>query len=182
MVTQSGNYTVGQDALTPLEYEKVCEACSSIEDEALLKFTVATGMRREDVVNVERQNINLTTGSVTFSEKKKGGRIRTIYIGQKLCTLLIKYLKTVPKDQKLLFDFCGKTAYNKLQDLCDVAGIRRRPFHALRATCVKRCQAAKWTPEQVCKLTGDTLRVIQEHYATPSESEMGEVAKASEII
>lgn len=182
MATQSGNYTIGQDALTPGEYEKICEACSSIEDEALIKFTVATAMRREDVVKVERQNVNLITGAVTFSEKKKGGRIRTIYIGQKLCTLLIKYLKTVPKDQKLLFDFCGKTAYNKLQNLCGVAGIRRRPFHALRATCVKRCQALGWTPEQVCKITGDTLRVIQEHYATPSESEMGEIAKLKEVI
>ena len=182
MEAQSGNYTVGQDALTPLEYEKVCDACKSIEDEALIKFTVATGLRREDVVRVERQNVNLTMGSVIFAEKKKGNRIRTIYIGQKLCTLLIKYLKTVPKEQKLLFDFCGKTAYNKLQNLCDVAGIRRRPFHALRATCVKRCQAAKWTPEQVCNLTGDTLRVIQEHYATPGQSEMVEVAQQKEII
>jgi integrase len=181
-MTQNGNYRIGQDALTPLEYEKLCESCSSIEDEALLKFTVATGLRREDVVNVERQNVNLTTGSIMFSEKKKGNRIRTIFIGQKLCTLLIKYLKTVPKDQKLLFDFCGKTAYNKLQNLCDVAGIRRRPFHALRATCVKRCQAAKWTPEQVCELTGDSLRVIQEHYATPGNSEMAEVARAQEIV
>jgi integrase len=182
MKTESGNYRIGMDALTQNEYEKVCEACSSIEDEALLKFTVATGLRREDVVRVERQNINLTTGAVTFSEKKKGGRIRTIYIGQKLCTLLTKYLKTIPKDQKLLFDFCGKTAYNKLQHLCDVAGIRRRPFHALRATCVKRCQQAKWTPEQVCELTGDSLRVIQQHYATPGQSEMEEVANQREVI
>lgn len=182
METQSGNYTVGQDALTPGEYEKLCDACSSIEDEALLKFTVATGLRREDVVRVERQNVDLEAGFITYSEKKKGGRIRRISIGSRLCTLLTKYLKTVPKDQKLLFDFCGKTAYNKLQELCDVAGIRRRPFHALRATCVKRCQAAGWTPEQVCKLTGDTLRVIQEHYSTPSESEMGEVAKLKEVV
>lgn len=182
MAAQNGKYTIGQDALTPLEYEKLCDACSSIEDEALLKFTVSTGMRREDVVRVERQNVNLTTGLVTFSEKKKGGRIRAVHIGQKLTTLLIKYLKTIPKDQKMLFGFCGKTAYNKLQSLCDIAGIRRRPFHALRATCVKRCQQAGWTPEQVCNLTGDTLRVIQEHYATPSESEMGEVAKVREIV
>lgn len=182
MKTQSGNYTIGQDALTPMEYEKVCDACNSIEDEALIKFTVATGMRREDVVNVLLQNVDLQNGLVTYTEKKKGNRIRTIHIGTKLCTLLLKYIKTVPKDQKKLFDFCGKTAYNKLQDLCDRAVIRRRPFHSLRATCVKRCQMAKWTPEQVCALTGDTLRVIQEHYATPGQSEMDEVAKQKEFI
>lgn len=182
MPTQSGKYTVGQDSLTPLEYEKVCEACSSVEDEAMIKFAVATGLRREDLVNVERQNVNTDTGTVTFNEKKKGNRIRTTSIGPKLCNLLIKYQKTIPKDQKKLFDFCGKTAYNKLQSLCDIAKIRRRPFHALRSTCVKRCQASGWTPEQVCSLTGDTLRVIQEHYATPCDSEMKEVASIKEVI
>ena len=114
MKQQRGNYTIGQDALLPNEYEKLCDACSSIEDEALLKFTVATGLRREDVVNVLIYNVDTTKGSITYAEKKKGMRIRTIYIGSKLSILLIKYLKTVPKQQKLLFDFCGKTAYNKL--------------------------------------------------------------------
>jgi len=175
-------YTVGKDALTPKEYVALCDACSSIEDEALLKFTVSTGMRREDVVKVQWTNLNLLTGTVTFVEKKKKNRIRTIHLGEKLRVLLIKYRKTCKGNQIYLFNFCGRTAYNKLQNLCDVAQIRRRPFHALRATCVKRCQAAGWTPEQVCELTGDSLRVIQEHYATPSSSEMQEVAKAREII
>jgi integrase len=175
-------YTVGQDALTPKDYDTLCDTCSSIVDETLLKFTVSTGMRREDVVNVEWQNINLQLGTVIFSEKKKGGRIRTIHIGSKLITLLLKYQKTCPKNQKYLFDFCGRTAYNKLQELCDTAKIRRRPFHALRATCVKRCQAAGWTVEQVCDLTGDTIRVIQEHYATPSNDEMSAVARNKEIV
>jgi integrase len=175
-------YTVGKDALTPKEYTSLCDACDSLVDEVLLKFTVSTGMRREDVVNVEWQNIDLLSGAVTFSEKKKRGRIRTIHIGEKLRMLLIKYRKTCKSNQKFLFDFCGRTAYNKLQRLCDIAGIRRRPFHALRATSVKRCQATGWTPEQVCELTGDSLRVVQEHYATPSSSEMREVALEREIV
>ena len=178
----SEKYTVGKDALTPKEYDSLCDACSSIEDETLLKFTTSTGMRREDVVNVEWQNVDLVEGLVKFSEKKKGGRIRTIHIGEKLRILLLKYYKTCKHNQKYVFDFCGRTAYNKLQKLCDVARIRRRPFHALRATCVKRCQAAGWTPEQVCEITGDSLRVIQEHYATPSSSEMQEVARGKEIV
>lgn len=178
----SEKYTVGKDALTPKEYTELCDACDSIVDETLLKFTTSTGLRREDVVAVEWKNVNLTSGTITFSEKKKGGRIRTIHIGEKMRVLLVKYNKTCKNNQKYVFDFCGRTAYNKLQNLCDVAGIRRRPFHALRATCVKRCQAAGWTPEQVCELTGDSLRVIQEHYATPSSSEMQEVAKAREIV
>jgi integrase len=183
MITQNGNsYRTGQFSLTQTEYERVLDACDSLEDEILIKFTVATGMRREDVVNVEIQNINLTSGMVRYVEKKKGGRIRDIYIGTKLKQLLIKYYKTLPKNQKKLFDFCGKTAFNKLQNLCDIAEIPRRPFHALRATCIKRCQIAKWTPEEVCELTGDSLRVIQEHYSTPSISQMAETALNKEVI
>ena len=178
----SEKYTVGKDSLTQKEYDSLCDACSSLEDEALLKFTTSTGLRREDVAAVEWVNVKLDIGTITFSEKKKGGRIRTIHIGEKLRVLLLKYKKTCKHNQKYVFDFCGRTAYNKLQNLCDVAQIRRRPFHALRATCVKRCQAAGWTPEQVCELTGDSLRVIQEHYATPSTSEMQEVARGKEII
>jgi len=183
MTTRNGKpYKTGEFALTPTEYDRLLESCSSIEDETLIKFTVATGLRRADIVRVEIQNVIPETGKVTFSEKKKGGRIRTIYIGPKLRQLVIKYLKTIPKNQKMLFGFSERTAYNKLQHLCDIAGIPRRPFHALRATCMKRCQRAGWTPEQVVDLTGDTLRVIQEHYSTPSSSEMQEVSVNKEIV
>jgi len=183
MVTKNGKpYKTGEFALTPTEYDRILDACSSVEDECLIKFTVATGLRRADIVRVERQNVNLIVGSIVFSEKKKGGRIRTIYIGQKLRQLLTKYFKTIPDTQKMLFGFSERTAYNKLQHLCDIAGIPRRPFHALRATCIKRCQKAGWSPEQVVDLTGDTLRVIQEHYAVPSTGEMQDLALAKEVI
>ncbi len=181
MATKNGKpYKTGEFALTEKEYDAILDACDSTEDECLIKFTVATGLRRADVVRVERQNIR--NGKVTYSEKKKGGRIREIYIGPKLLQVLSKYEKTIPKEQKLLFRFSERTAYNKLQHLCDIAGISRRPFHALRATCIKRCQKAGWTPEQVVDLTGDTLRVIQEHYAVPSSGEMQEVSKQKEIV
>lgn len=181
MATKNGKpYKTGEWALTEKEYAAILDACDSTEDECLIKFTVATGLRRADVVRVERQNIR--NGKVTYSEKKKGGRIREIYIGPKLLQVLSKYEKTIPKEQKMLFGFSERTAYNKLQHLCDIAGISRRPFHALRATCIKRCQKAGWTPEQVVDLTGDTLRVIQEHYAVPSSGEMQEVSKQKEIV
>lgn len=183
MTTRNGKpYKTGEHALTEKEYDRVLDACSSIQDECLIKFTVATGLRRADVVRIERQNVNTVTGEITFNEKKKGNRIRKIFVGQKLRQLIIKYEKTLPKDEFRLFPFSERTAYNKLQNLCDIAGIPRRPFHALRATCIKRCQKAGWTPEQVVDLTGDTLRVIQEHYAVPSSSEMSELAVQKEIV
>jgi hypothetical protein len=47
---------------------------------------------------------------------------------------------------------------------------------------VKFCQKNNWTVEQVSKLTGDTIAVIQQHYSTPSNSEMQEVVEMKAII
>jgi integrase len=81
-----------------------------------------------------------------------------------------------------LITYSGRTAHRKLQDYCDKAQIPRRPFHALRATCIKFCQRAGWRVEEVAKLTGDTIAVIQEHYSTPSESEMQEAIEKKAIL
>ena len=78
--------------------------------------------------------------------------------------------------------YSGRTAHRRLQEYCDKAGIPRRPFHALRATCVKFCQAAGWRVEEVSKLTGDTIAVIQEHYSTPNDGEMQEAVNLKPII
>lgn len=181
MIPLIGKYRTGQDALTPKEYEKILISCYTLEEEALIKVAVATGLRRADIVQLLWSNINLETGAVTYNEKKKGNRIRTVFVGPQLRQVLLK-LRNTGLDDKRVFTFGDRTAYNILRALCDRARIPRRPFHALRATCVKRCQAAGWTPEEVCELTGDTLRVIQEHYATPSISQMAETAASKEVV
>jgi len=170
----------GEQALTKAEWGKLKGAINSFEDELLIKLAITTGIRREDIVNIKIQNISIPDASVTFHENKKN-RDRSIVLSPEIIQLILKYLKTIPK-RDLLFDFTGRTAWNKLDRLCKLAGIKPRPFHALRATCVKFCQSAKWTPSEVSKLTGDSLRVIEEHYACPSDSEMRETTTMKAII
>jgi integrase len=185
---RKNTYRTGEWSLTQKEYDKILDVCQSIEEELLIKLAVSTGLRREDIVNIEIDNIDLKNNRLRFVEKKKrlyvGGpsKIRDIPLGPKLTQLINKHIRTVDKDQTKLFSFKGRTAFNRLQELCDRAEIERRPFHALRATCVKFCQKAGWSPEEVCALTGDTLSVIQKHYAVPSETEMKEAATTKEII
>ena len=170
----------GECALTKSEWEKLKASIDSLEDELLLKTAITTGIRREDIVSIKISNISIPDASLTFHEAKKN-RDRSIPLNLEVVQLIKKYLKTIP-DREYLFGFGGRTAWNKLDRLCKQAGIKPRPFHALRATCVKFCQTAGWTPSEVSKLTGDSLRVIEEHYATPSEAEMKEATEKKAIL
>lgn len=174
--------TSGELALTRNEYEKLLSACICQEDRVLLMMSVSLGLRRSDIVRIRISNIDLDSASLLYHEKKKGNRIRNVPISPKLVQELRILIKTIPITQKTVFSFKDRQAYNRFQSLCKRAGITHRPFHALRATCVKFCQAAGWTPEQVSRLIGDSIRVIQLHYATPSISEMSDVVKEKEVI
>jgi integrase len=170
-----GNYRTGQDALTKIEYEKVLAVIDNFEDEVLIRLTVATGMRREDVVNVKISDLDFENKCLSFYEHKKR-KIHNVPLPDNLIILIQRYLKTIKPNQEKLFNLCSKTAYNRFQDYCILAKIPKRPYHALRATCIKFCQAAGWTPTQTAELVDDTLRVIEGHYKTPSKAEMQQVA------
>jgi integrase len=169
----------GECALTRGEYQKLLSVADSLEDDLMLHMAIETGLRREDLVSIRYQDISFPDASLTFLEKKKK-RVRSIPISRGLVQLLQKHRKThAPRER--VFDFSGRTAWNRLHRLCVLAKIPPRPFHALRATCVKFCQASGWTPSQVGKLTGDSLRVIEEHYACPSEAEMREAVEKRQV-
>lgn len=174
-------YRTGQKAFTKKEFEKLMAKVGVLEDEILILLGVNTGMRRRDITSIKIKNIKLKERSITYYELKKR-RMRTIFINSEMVRKLEIYLNTIPKKQTKIFDFRDRTAYNRLNKYCRLAGIPERPFHALRATCIKFCQAAGWTPTEVSELTGDTIRTIQEHYETPSIAEMQEICEAKRIV
>ena len=178
-------YRTGEYALTRKEYDKVLAACQNLEDRVLIMVGCSVGLRRYDIVRLQWANIDIRdpeAATITYQERKKGDRIRTVPIGPKLAHELIILRGTQPKTQKTVFSFKDRQAYNRFKKVCEVAGIEVRPFHALRATAIKFMQAGGWSPEQVCEIAGDTLRTIQEHYVTPSRSEMAEAAKEREVV
>lgn len=172
---RSDRNTSGQHSLTREEYEKLLAATDDIEDELILKMAVSTGLRREDLFSITINNIDLQNKKLTFYEAKKR-RMRTIDLQANVAQLIIKYLKTIDKRERL-FSIKGRAGYDRFNNLCRKAGIPERPFHALRATCIKFCQASGWTQEQVAQLVGDTLEVIHLHYTTPSVQEMNELVR-----
>ena len=191
--------TTGEVSFTKKEVEKLLAACTNLEDEVMLRLAVTTGLRRVDLSRVTIQNIR--EGSLTFHEHKKDRRKEGKVIEERWRTIplspvviqKIEQLKEAlgkegqKKNEGYLFswgksEWGDKTAFNRLQALCSRAGIPERPFHALRSSAVKLMQASGYTPEEVAKITGDTIAVIQQHYATPTDAELMERVKAKELI
>jgi integrase len=182
-------YRTGRDSLTPDEVERLLRAVLSYQEDVLLRVAIATGIRREDLVALTLEGVNAETGAIRFYESKKK-RTRTVVVGGETLLALRRHVHELPAGTRYLFPsreqgvkhLSGKTAWNVLHRALERAGLKPRPFHALRATCIKLAQKKGWTPEQVSELTGDTIRTIQVHYSTPSHDEMAAVAREKAIL
>jgi hypothetical protein len=160
MLTQTPT-TSGERALTPTEYTKLLEVCQTQEEILMLHLAIGLGLRRTDLSQIRMSDVDLQNTKLSYYEHKKR-RTRTVPLSPKLVQTLQIYLSSLGKGhrKKYLFAWGGtkygdRTAHRHLQALCDRARIPRRPFHALRATCIKFCQRAGWSPEQTAKLVGD---------------------------
>jgi integrase len=177
----------GQQALTAQQANKLLSVIPRLDHELLITLAITTGIRRADIVAIERSNIDLEHATLRFYQNKKSNW-HTVPLSPAVVQLIQKHLYTAPKSRWLFpasnikNHICSKTAYNHFQNYLDAAGIKQRPFHSLRATCIKLSQQKGWTIEQVMALTDDSFRTIKEHYDTPSDEEMQEAAKTKSII
>lgn len=184
-------YKTGRDALTEKNVNDLLESFSNLQEKAIIHLAVSCGLRRTDIVNVNRNDINLETSELTYYEHKKN-RTRTIMIPSSaaLHTLRMhvnsckksKWLFPSPLKRKTDEHVSDRHVYDIFNEHLDVIKVRRRPFHSLRATCIKMCERAGWKDYETAELVGDTVRVIQEHYSTPSVQEMHELARDKQIL
>ena len=181
----------GEHSLSVHEAKQLLSKCEDFTEKMLLRTAMNTGIRRSDIARLSWKNIDFEERSITYYESKKD-KTRTIYVSESLINEL-KQLRSIHKDEYYCFPgrsgkkygkghISSKTAYNVFQRNLEAAGLSRRPFHSLRATCVKLCQSNGWSVEQTAKHIGDTVRVVQEHYATPSVSEMRELSEEKQIL
>jgi integrase len=199
---QSRRYRTGKDALTEKEVNLIFQKVEKLEEESLISLAIASGIRREDIVAIEKKNIEIDETyipegqghllKIIFWEQKRK-RYWTTYVGGRAAQSIIQLMNVQKKNKiraRWLFisphdknkHLSGRTAYNILQKLLKRAGLRPRPFHALRATCMKMCQKKGWSIEQTMELTGDSWRTVQEHYLTPTEDEMKETATKKRLV
>jgi integrase len=182
-------YKTGRDALTKGEVERLLESFDSIKEKAIVQLAITTGLRRVDVVNINRNDYDPGNGKLTYYEHKKR-RTRTIVIPSKATIQTLNMHLNSAGKSKWLFaspldpnkHISDRHIYDIFNEHLDKIKLRRRPFHSLRATCIKLCKEAGWEDTAISELTGDTIRVIQEHYMVPSEDEMQELAENRQII
>lgn len=185
------SYRTGEHALNLEESQALLAACNDFTEYVFLRLAINTGIRRSDIVTITWKDVDFENNRISFYESKKR-RVKEVYLSESMLQDLRRLESTQNKEHYL---FCGssnkkygkghlssRTAYNILQRNLKSAGLEQRPFHSLRATCVKLCQSRGWTAAETAKHIGDTIRVVQEHYATPSHSEMKNVAIQKNIL
>ena len=187
MKSKRERYRTGEKALTPEQVQTLLSLKDiPLVEEGLLRLALDGGLRRKDIVHVRQADVHEKENLVVYYEHKKR-RNWQCYVGDET----VKTLSQIKRQTPSLWMFpaanpkrhiSSRTAYNILHRNLKKAGLPLIPFHALRATCIKLCQRAGWTPEQTSKHVGDTIRVIQEHYSTPSLEEMKDTVKQRPII
>jgi integrase len=173
----------GEKALTRAEFNKLLDAAETSEHRLMLLIGAGLGLRRFDMSRIVVRNINFEEHSLTYLEKKKGDAPHTVYIPRKLEQELQIFIHDHNKGlNDRLFSVKDRQLcrwYHYLLKKCD---IEVRGIHSLRGTCVHFCQNSGWTIEQTAKLINDKVSTVQEHYSTPSQSEMKEVTMKKEVI
>jgi len=171
-----------KESLTFEEVQLLIDACETLEEKALIEVAIATGIRRSDIVEIEINRIDLDNHKLVFWEEKKD-RLWMVALPPEVVQTLRMFIMTFPKDQRYLFKFSGRTAYNILQKVKDRTPIRKHiPFHSLRRTYIRLSKRLGRDTRFVMDQTGDTARVILQDYEGYTVDEMAEMMREDNII
>lgn len=107
-VTTVGNgRTEGDASMCRLQYAR--SLFSDLRDKAIIELLFSTGLRVSELVNLNRENINLKRGE--FSIRGKGNKIRLVFISDSAKKALLNYIsKRKDLDPALFINFRKKNA------------------------------------------------------------------------
>lgn len=190
-------YRTGEYALSGTQLKKLLNSFGDIFEKAIIHLTVSIGLRRLDVVNIKRNDYDENTGILIYYEHKKR-RTRTVKIPSDDARNTLKMYVNIRDNEylnnKWLFPsplksknykdkhVSDRQIYDLYNEKLELIGIDKRPFHSLRATCIKMCDEAGWEAYETAELVGDKVSTILEHYMTPSKSQMEELSDTKQIM
>ena len=150
-------------ALTPEEVRTVLDACGYERDRVMLLFFLDSGVRAQELCNLDVGDVDMRTGTVSVRQGK-GSKDRTTHIGAKTRKALLRYLvargdrdkPTRPlfvslKDgQRLTYSGAAQA----LRTLRQAAGVKNLTAHALRRTFAVSCLRAGMSVYVLARLMG----------------------------
>ena len=125
---------------TPVERERLKNACCQLRDLALSEFLYASGLRVSEVISLDRNSIDFVTREATVIGK--GGKERRFYLSEVCAEYLRQYLNSRCDDNAALF-VGTKSPYRRLtkegveyivKDLGKKAGVSNVHPHRFRRT------------------------------------------------
>lgn len=147
---------------TDEEREKLRCACKYQRDLAIIEVLYSTGMRREELVRLNRQDIHFESGDcVVFG---KGAKEREVYLNGSSCHHLKEYLKSRTDCNPALF-VSTKAPYQRLEKhgvwqmlkrLGLQAGVEKVHPHRYRHTTLTNALNRGMPVQEVQKLAGHT--------------------------
>lgn len=165
----------------------VRDVTKSKRDEAIIDFLLSTGVRVGEIAAMNRGNVDLMTGAVTFVGEKND-KERTVYLDVRAKKHLIEYLQTRTDNNEALFVThrmyknvygirecrrMGKTAYENLtKDICRKAGITDKicTVHVFRKTFATRCAENNMPLEIIQELLGhSSAEITSKHYVAKTK-------------
>jgi integrase/recombinase XerD len=156
--------------LTAEQLERLLKECN-VRDRAIIAFMADSGLRREEIIQLNWEDVDIQTGRVNVWHGK-GGKDRTSAIGARARRLLLKYLRSLPIEWKrgVLFKTDEGTRFTGNGMLAIFRRARKRTGiycspHAMRRTWTILGLRAGMNPIHQQHMGGWASREMQDHYA-----------------
>lgn len=157
---------------TPVERDRLKNACCQLRDLALTEFLYASGLRVSEVISLDRTSIDFVTREATVIGK--GGKERRFYLSEVCAEYLRQYLNSRADDNTALF-VGAKSPYRRLtkegveyivKDLGQKAGVSNVHPHRFRRTLATDLVRKGVPIQDVAQILGHSdLRTTQVYVA-----------------
>ncbi len=150
--------------LTPQELRRFMQSLLDDRETAIdikigIYSLLITMLRRSELTEITRQNINLTTGRVVVARTKTIPNFTLIIPEQ-----LRKAWRLLPESGDLLFNYSDNTLYRNIVDLCSKYQIKRFTPHDMRRTATTLLAEAGYDYLVIDSALAHTIKGVSKNY------------------
>jgi site-specific recombinase XerD len=163
------------------QVETLIKACDDIRDKALILLMVDTGLRREEVCQLDWEDVDITSGVVRV-DRGKGGKARSVVVGVTTRRALLAYRRELNMPAGPLFvtrdglRFLPMGLRAIFQRLTKKTGIKVTP-HSLRRTFATMSLRAGMNPIHLQGLLGHSTLDMTRRYIQMVDDDLVEAHK-----